>query len=96
MYNVLRGFSLGSHVIKGEKDKRTKGQRDNGKKDNGTKGRGDKRAKTLHIIEVLCCILGTCRFLFLNFWSTPRLDSLFKLKCSVIVPDDLKLNCMYM
>ena len=53
---VIRGFSLGSYKTKGEK-----GERDIGTTDKGMKG---QKGKSLNIIEVLCCILGTCTFLF--------------------------------
>ena len=40
-------------------DERKKGQK--GKR---TKGPKDTRTQSLNIIEVLCCILGSCTFLF--------------------------------
>ena len=60
---------------KGQKDKRAKGQKDKrpkGQKDKGIKGQKDKRIFLKKIFEVLCCILGTCTFLFSNDHLVPR------------------------
>ena len=72
--------------IKGQKDKKTKGQtgkkdkRTKGPKDKRTNGQKDKRKKgqkenifLKKIFEVLCCILGTCTFLFLSISKGNRI-----------------------
>ena len=46
MYNVLRGFPLGSHMTKGEEDN---GQRDQGQRDKGAKGQN-------HLITLKFCV----------------------------------------
>ena len=56
----------GDKGTKGQIDKRTKGQRDKrkkGQRENGTKGQREKIIIKI-FFEVLCCILGTCTFLF--------------------------------
>ena len=57
-------------MIKGQTDKRRKGQKDKrskGQKDKSTNGQKYKRTKyKKKVFVVLCCILGTCTFLFVE------------------------------
>ena len=60
---------------KGQKDKGAmgKGQKDigtekgtQGHRDTGTQGKKDNGTTKFNILELLCCILGTCTFLFVS------------------------------
>ena len=64
----------GTKRQKGQKDKRTKRQLTTGQWmgkwmgqwENGTMGQWEKKAKSLNIFKMLCCILGTCTFMFFS------------------------------